>query len=157
MKTILKSDSIVWPEKQLVIDVFIGIVTLHNFKAHKLKQAAQANFSSTYNILCDLRNAELHMSIEDVFDYAGFIKAHPDLIEKRKAAIVLETPNQFIYTQTYKKSLQDVGMGQDLQIFFCFNDAVSWLNLNETKNEIIDKIDRCRKKPAFSWDIEEAS
>jgi len=155
-KVILKSSYIILKEKQLVIDIYDGILTLENFKGHKLKQATEKDFSPNYNLLSDFTTVEVRMSLQDLQEYASFIKAQGNIVGKRKAAVVTNTPNQLVYATAYDKYIKN-DVGQDLITFPTFEDAFEWLGLQDSKEEILALIAKFRQNPLFKWTIKENS
>lgn len=147
----MRSSYLILKDKKLVIDIYNGILTIDGFKKHKLKQAAEPDFDPEYNLLSDFTKIEVHFSLEEVKEYTDFLQEQRlKVVGKRKAAVVVSNPNQLLYAKQYDKNVKDISE-QELVTFLNFNEALAWLNLSDSKQEIMALIEKYRKKPMFEW------
>lgn len=153
-KVIMRSTYVILKDLKLVIDIFEGILTLENFKEHKLKQINEMDFDPNFNLISDFTNIEVRMSLEDVKEYTEFVKKHSKpMVGRRKAAVVVNNPNQFIYAKQYDSNIKEE-TGQQLYTFTGFDEAIAWLALTEHKKVIMDTITHYRKNPLFTWEAD---
>ncbi len=154
VNVIMKSSFLILKEKKLVIDMYEGVLTLDTFKGHKLKQVNHPDFTADYNLLSDFTNIEVRMSIDEVSEYAEFIKKHiKQIVGSRKAAVVLKSPNQFLYAKKYDSSVKEE-TGQQMFTFMSFDEGLKWLGLLGDKEEIMNLIKKYRENPMFEWKVE---
>lgn len=149
-KIISTSSYCILPDKKLIIDIYDGYLTFDAFKGHKLHQVAEKNFDSTYTILSDFRTIEVRMTLEEVTEYGKFALAN-NMVGKRKAALVLSTPNQFVYAKKYDSSIREES-GQQMFTFLSFDEALAWLGLTDSKDELMELIIHYRNEPMFRWE-----
>lgn len=151
-EVILKSSSVVLEELKLVIDIYDGIINLQTFKAYKQKQIEDKAFSPDYNLLSDFKRVSIDMVIEELGEYATFVASN-NVVGKRKASVVLGNLHQMVYTQAYDKSIKNIA-SQTLQITASFDEAFEFLELNDSKQKILDIINYYRENPRFYWSAE---
>lgn len=148
----MTSSYLILEDLKLIIDIYNGILTYETFKAHKLKQVYDPEFDPSYNLLSDFINIEVRMSLEDVKAYGEFVKKHTKpIVGNRKAAVVVNSPNQFIYAHKYDESVKDE-TGQLLFTFTNFDEALNWLQLMPEKERIMKRIELYRQQPMFVWE-----
>ncbi|MBN1462885.1 MAG: hypothetical protein JXQ69_04160 [Paludibacteraceae bacterium] len=132
-KEILRSSYQIFKEECLIIEVFSGLLTLDNYKSHRLAVSLDVDFSPEYNLLVDIRSVVVTGLIHDVKAYVDFVIENGYTNAKRNTAILVATPNQNVYAR--ELALLE-GMLQNLSIFTDIDNAVKFVTTDFTGNEV---------------------
>lgn len=105
--------------------------------SHRLLMMADKDYDPGFNSITDFRNANFEARREDILKYAGFTKASPRMLDKRKAAILANTPQQTYIAQLY--SLNTLDLPFIIEIFYTVEAAMEWIDVPVRYREIIDE------------------
>jgi hypothetical protein len=128
----------IFPQHQLIVETYSGAMTLEAYQQMKFDELNDALFDNKFNVMADLRQATFKKN-ESFEMLLAFISKNKDIFDKRKSAIVVNTPEQtpraYIFT---KKIIEAAPIASNL--FSTVEAALIWLGIyddqliNELKN-----------------------
>ena len=147
---IMHSSFIIIKEKKIMVEVLSGVLTLQNMKDHKIMQTHDINFSVENDLLCDLRNAIIKVTIDEVDEYIKYLSSKGNVFGSRKSATLVSTANQLAYSLAFKKF--EEMLPQKIKIFNNdFDATLAWLGKSEEKDEISKCIEKMKNEPQYIW------
>lgn len=127
----------IFPELKITMEYLSGLVNLNEMVAHRLLMMADKDYDPGFNSITDFRNADFEARREDILKYAEFTKSSPRMLDKRKAAILANTPQQTYIAQLY--SLNTLDLPFIIGIFYTVEAAMEWIDVPVRYREIIDE------------------
>lgn len=128
----------IFKDEHLIFEMYDGDVTIKNLVSFNEYQIADYDYSLSYDMLSDLRDAEIKISFADIPLYVEFFNSIPDGVN-RKMAIVLN-PASYLFMSTIllvNRSKIDAG----LRLFKSIESALVWLeqpNMGKSIKLIMD-------------------
>jgi len=132
-----------------MIEVLSGVLTLQNMMDHKVKQTHDIDFSVENDLLWDLGDAIISITMQEVDEYVQFLSAKGTVFGKIKSATLVSTANQLVYYNAFKK-FEDI-LPQQMKIFNKMDSTLEWLGKTNDKEEICLLIDQMKRHPQFEW------
>lgn len=131
------------PDKNLLIELYEGIINPKVFIKYKIAQSKDKNFNPDLNILVDFGNSRIHsVKPAHLQIYTDFLRDHPELVGLRRIALWAHNPHQMVVAVLYKK--KQSGLKQHIQIFSNLDYAVDWLNLDISLSEVESILDELK-------------
>ncbi|SDX25314.1 hypothetical protein SAMN05444411_10441 [Lutibacter oricola] len=115
----------IYPEYNLVIELHSGTLNLTSYLNFKKKLFTHKEFKSGMNYFINLKKVNFDAPTKDIEKFADFNNQRPSFSERRKIALVTDTPSQVVSTTIYKSLLSN--HNQDIEIFSTNEKALSWL------------------------------
>ncbi len=78
-----------------------------------------------FDFLIDIRDADSHTSITDIYTLVGEMVRHKELIHKRKIAVLDQLDDNFVKTQFFEVCSRNRGFS--VRAFAEFEEAMNWL------------------------------
>lgn len=137
----MKSSYCILKDENLIVEYHEGVTTLQDLIAFRMQQGTDVNFSPTYNLISDIRNLTFDAAPSDIDAFAAFHKQNPNLIGKRKNAVLTETPDQVVLVTMFDSS--HIDLLQSIHIVSTISAAISWVRTGlsvATINSILDDL-----------------
>ncbi len=153
MKKSLLSDYVFYKELNLTIEAHKGVVVPNSFTSFKILQAEDKNYSKDYNNITDLRNVVFDITLDNVKGFLSHIKANNHkLSEGKKVAVLVATPNQFIYASVFAKMQNR--LAHQIKFFFSLEKALQWMDGPYTNQFIENEIKQLLLKPKIVYEMD---
>ena len=124
----------IYSEHNLIIEIHTGKLDLESYLNFKKKLFSHNDFKSGMNYFINVKQVEFNVSKEEIQKFAEFNNKRPSFNERRKIALITDTPNQVVSTTIYKSMLSN--HNQDIDIFTTNEKALSWLLQNKFSEKI---------------------
>lgn len=124
-------------EKRIIVEIIKGSCTLNEYISFKEKLIEDKDFNPDYSYIIDIREIDLVFSSElrtRMKEYLEFEKSKDFLSNKKKIAVITNTPDQVVYS-TINKIFDDRSI--IYSIFSTKNAALSWLGLDSSELNMI--------------------
>ena len=131
----------IYSEHNLIIEIHTGKLDLKSYLDFKRKLFSHNNFKSGMNYFINVKQVEFNASKEEILEFAEFNNKRPAFKERRKIALITDTPSQVVSTTIYKSMLNN--HNQDIDIFTTNEKALNWLlqnKFNENISVILSKL-----------------
>jgi hypothetical protein len=115
----------IFPELELVIDLYHGDLDLKGLIAFKRRQVLDTAFSSRYDLISDNRTSVLHFEPQEVEMYADFVMQAGDVIGTRKTAFIADQPYQVVLATLFERS--DSPLPHTFKVFSTPAAAIKWI------------------------------
>ncbi len=126
----------VLPELKIIIEYFSGATVLVDMIEHRKKLIEDNEYNSNFNFITDFRDAILIFSEEDVISYIDFARNTVNILGKRRAAILADTPNQSLVSNLYVLNIKDLPFL--VEIFSTLDAALKWVRVSKDDKKIIE-------------------
>lgn len=136
---------VILKEKKLIFEYYYGQIYLNDFiKIHESK-SNEKDFNPNYNLLIDFRDAEIHLSKEDVLELVQFHKNNRKLFGTRYAAHITKTPEQVVAGTMF--DILNNELPVKIKIFSTLGASLDWVGLSIKDQNIIESyIDTFKKQ-----------
>lgn len=131
----------IYSEHNLIIEIHTGKLDLKSYLDFKRKLFSHNDFKSGMNYFINVKQVEFNASKEEILEFAEFNNKRPAFKERRKIALITDTPSQVVSTTIYKSMLNN--HNQDIDIFTTNEKALNWLlqnKFNENISVILSKL-----------------
>jgi hypothetical protein len=115
-------------EKKLILEYYSGTIIVQDLIKQKFDISREKEYNADYNIIHDLRDAELLISEEEGKTFLNFLKSTTLPNKNRKVAHLTETAGQ-VTTTTLFTLLNDIP-NINIEVFSTLEAAVIWLDLS---------------------------
>ncbi|MFD1294441.1 hypothetical protein ACFQ5N_11395 [Lutibacter holmesii] len=121
----------------LIVEIHSGKLDLESYLNFKRKLFAHNDFQTGMNYFINLKKVEFSASTIDIEKFAAFNNKRPPFNQRRKIALITDTPSQVVSTTIYKSLLTN--KNQDIEIFTTNEKALGWILQNNItqKNNVI--------------------
>jgi hypothetical protein len=126
------------PELKIMIEYFSVETTLNDMIEHRKILIKDKDYNPGFNFITDFRDTILACSYDDILSYIEFAKKEPNMLGKRRAAILTETPNQTAISVLYVLNLHDLPF--IVEIFSTMDAAIKWVGLSQNDKSIVEEI-----------------
>lgn len=113
----------VWPEEFIFEDY-------QEFKEQELKDP---EYNSEFAVISDLRNLKMGFNEEMTESIVNLIKSFPNYFQKRKSAIITNSPEQVVNSFEYIKKIKDKPI--EVNIFSTAESAYKWIKEANSETE----------------------
>lgn len=138
------------PDNHLIVEVLTGRISFNNLKAYKEYQASCPDYNPDYDLITVVKETVFDLLLNEVNEYFQFVKNHKNTIAgKRKAVVILNTPNQEVYYRLYKRVQEE--LPQTIGIYYSVDDGIAFLGRESIDGEIKSKIHSLRDNPTHQW------
>lgn len=114
-------------EHNLLVEYHSGTLDLNTYINFKNTIFNDPLFKPDLNHLIHFKNVQFNTTQQDINEFVSFMKSHSTAIEKRKIAVITNTPNQVVTTTLYKMMLKS--LNQSIEVFSTNNSALHWLKV----------------------------
>lgn len=130
----------VYPEEKLVLEYQGGVVNGQDLINYKKRMADDSSFSSSFNVLVDIRDSIYKEKLSGVANYVSFLKTRPDIAGNRKVAVLTNRTNQVVIAFMYQNMQQD--LKQIVEVFSTLEAIKNWLNIKMPIDKIQSELTR---------------
>lgn len=129
----------IYEDYRLVIEIIQGPIALIDYFKMKEIETQDPRYDPSFNFILDIREADFviaHSAKGEIDKYISFAKSTPNLVGKRKSALLTKTPDQVVAMTLYKLSNS---LPLTLEIFSTYQAALTWLGIegfNTDKEEL---------------------
>lgn len=145
----------IFPELKIIVDVWVGEVTMEHVIECKLKQTNDENWDFSFSSLSDMRNASFPTDEDEVQKLIDYAKKDTRWVTKRKTAHLTNSPNHVVF-QTLLNMNKPTEFGNKFGLFSTLESALKWLQVDLKDqyriNKVLDeycKIVTSTRKPLF--------
>ncbi|MFC2089235.1 hypothetical protein ACFLT1_00555 [Bacteroidota bacterium] len=125
-------------EKSLIVQFYSGDVFMEDLIYLQKIISNELNYKPTFDIVADFSEANLILTEKDLNDYSEFIKNHPKIQGKRKAAYLTSKPQEVVMTTLFSELIKDTSIQPN--IFSTTIAIVNWLNKEEVDNQFLSLV-----------------
>lgn len=125
-------------DKSLLIEILRGKFDIDDFINLKKSESEDPDFDPNYSSILDIRKVENEFSqkiIDDLERFSGIIKTIQPVPNRRRAAVITNTPAQ-VTGITWYKLIDDRDI--DYEVFSTLEHAAAWLGISKIDLENID-------------------
>jgi len=115
----------IFPELELVIDLYHGALDLNGLIAFKRRQVIDTAFSPRFDLIADSRRSVLNFEPSDVEMYADFVMQAGDVIGTRKTAFIADKPFQVVLATLFERF--DSRLPHTFKVFSTPTGAINWI------------------------------
>lgn len=144
----MKSNYVILPQNKLIIECYNGVLNLQNISLHKMELVKDSTFSSNYDLISDVRDALIDVTLNDVSQYIESMKQMGTLGQRRTATLV-DTANQKAYALAFNKLKSTFPQAHNFSSNL--DDLLEWLEIPEQKQLVIDTLIDMKKETRFNW------
>ncbi len=122
--------------QNILIRCFGGIFSIDDVIQYVKLTSNDDDYSTTMNVLNDLRNAEIRYDDTQLKLLVEFIKNNHSLYGKRKTAFLVQNPEQTVFSMLldYEKKEDLINM----KIFTTLDASLDWLEISKNYTESIE-------------------
>ena len=132
---------LILPDKNLIIEYWGGHPVMDDYFEFKVRMSKDKDFDPQYNVLIDMRDAELNLQEIDIKNYMKFLEKNKNTINRRKAVHLTGSPNQVITSMLFIMNLKKVPI--IVKTVSTIEAAVNFIDLtNEDVDVINDHINQ---------------
>lgn len=142
--SLLKSSYKILKEYNLIIECHTGSLDLKSYIDFVENMRLNPLFSTDMNNYVDLSNVVVTASIDDVKIYNSFSESIFKSENKRKVALITDSPNQMVFATLFKNS--NTQKSKVIEVFSTQESAIHWLNRSLNKEEILSIISNLEKE-----------
>ena len=129
----------IFSEVGLVVMRFTGVLTIGQLNKLKSDAIKERAFQSDFNILIDLREADIQISPTELVVHEKWISKHPLYSKIDKFAILTLFPEQVEVSFNYVKN---AGLRIDhYMIFQTVCNSLEWLEIEDTPESVINVLE----------------
>lgn len=126
----------IFPQHQLIVETYIGAVTMEDYQQMKFAELNDALFNSKFNVMADLRRAEFKKN-ESFEMLLAFISKNKDIYDKRKSALVANTIEQTPGALRFTNKVTEAAPIAS-NLFSTVEAALIWLGIYD--DQLIDEL-----------------
>ncbi len=109
-------------------DIIKGRFTLEEILQHRWTELKKADYNDSYNMLVDIREAELIDFLQRMEEFVSFVKeVSIDKNMKRKCAFLTSKPIDVVLAEVSKLYLKNLDTGIKIETFSTEEAAIDWL------------------------------
>ena len=112
-------------EKGIITETWPAEVNFEDYKDLKYREFSDPMFESNYDIISDLRNANLEYSEDDLNQIFQLFRENLSKIGKRKSALITDKPMQVVSTMLFKEKIKELPL--NVQVFSTIEAAMKWI------------------------------
>lgn len=142
--SLLKSSYKILKEYNLIVESHTGSLDLKSYIDFVERMKLDPLFSIDMNFYVDLSNVVVTASIDDVKIYNSFSESIFKSENKRKVALITDSPNQMVFATLFKNS--NTQKSKVIEIFSTKESAIQWLNTNLNKEEILNILSNIKRE-----------
>ncbi|HEY9168139.1 MAG TPA: hypothetical protein VIN72_01475 [Lutibacter sp.] len=142
--SLLKSSYKILKEYNLIVESHTGSLDLKSYIDFVERMKLDPLFSIDMNFYVDLSNVVVTASIDDVKIYNNFSESIFKSENKRKVALITDSPNQMVFATLFKNS--NTQKSKVIEIFSTKESAIQWLNTNLNKEEILNILSNIKRE-----------
>ena len=135
--TTLKSSYKILPHYNLIVEYHENSLNIHSYRTFKSNLFEDSLYSKSLNYIINFKNVDFKMSPNEIDEYVDDLKKIPEILAKKKLAIITRTPNQIVPATLYKMKQNE--LNQTVEIFSTYESALNWLKIDLTP-EGLDEI-----------------
>lgn len=113
------------PERNLVRQTLWGTVTVADLRDMTLAVQRDPQFRRRFDVLADLRDATVHISHDDMIEFARFLAGRSEI---GRQAIVVRGQLEFGIARMFEQLTEMDVSRLDLKVFFDIESADQWLS-----------------------------
>jgi hypothetical protein len=129
------------PDKKLILECYSGIISVHDLIKNKINVSKDKLYDPAFNIIHDMRDAELLISEDEGRNFYNFIKSYKTTQVKRRVAHLTQTPHQVAVTTQFSFMVDENLF--ETNTFSTLKAALIWVKLSI---DDFDLIESCLKE-----------
>lgn len=131
-------------ESRLIIEFFSGDINIDDIIHLQNIISDELNYNPTFDLVFDTREANILVNEKDMIKYLEFVKNHPKIYGKRKAAYLTSKPNEVVVGTLFSKLINDVPIHAN--VFSTTEAIVNWLKNKNIDNQLLTSVINTLKK-----------
>jgi hypothetical protein len=137
----------IFKEHRLIIEAHSGALDLQTMKKFTDIQVKDPDYDPNYNVIVDIRDAEVEFSLNEIKEFVSFIQEHDSTFGIRKDAILTSTSKQVAMASLYAE-MQYLIKARTM-VFSTINSISDWLSIENLEAFEIEAILENLKKDYF--------
>lgn len=138
-----KSSYKILKNHNIIVEYHEGPIDLNSYISFKTLIFNNPSYSSSLNYIVNFKNVNMNVNINDVEKYIDHLKQIPNVLGKKRVALLTRTPNQIVPTTIYK--MKESELSRSVEIFSTYESALNWLQTDLTSNELINIFKELKK------------
>jgi hypothetical protein len=139
MEKVSHSSYQIFPQNQLILEQFSGLVSFEKFIEMKKAQWADSKFSKYYSLMADFRDGHFDHSVDLGKLIADLVEANHDKFGPIKLVIIATNPNQIITPILFR---DEIGNKVAISLKICSTPeaAITWCGITQNEDQILDAL-----------------
>jgi len=131
-----KTEYIVVPNKNLIIEYYSGKFHVNELIAFKEAICSDKNYNPNFNIINDFREAEFLFEIDEISKYTQFILETRKNYGHRKSTMITKTPNQVVTSLGFEMLKKNIPIS--VKVVSTIEAAIDFIELSLKDKTIIE-------------------
>ncbi len=115
----------IYPDLKLVLEVYKGEIFIEDLLNLKKQLLNDPEYSNEFDVLSDIRNADLQFQMDEIEKIHAFYNEHPERVGKRRVAILTATALQAGLAALLHHTNRTPQIARDT--FSVMGSALSWI------------------------------
>ncbi len=146
----MQSGYTILTQRELVIEVLSGRVSLNKIKTDRDLLYCDKNFHPEYKMIIDTRNVEMHLSLSELSDYLNYLANRDNIIQSRETAFI--TTKEFQEPLLFELKKYENNLPIHFYTFSDTGSCANWIHDKTiSKNTLDEIIFRLTKNPTHIW------
>ena len=124
-------------KEELIVEYHSGEINADDFIYSRKVISSDLDYNPNFDLILDIRNANLNVSKEDITRFVDFVKKSDFLKGKRRSAYLTRTPNDVVITTLVTRLIKDISQPK---IFSTIDAVVRWYGSKNIDTDMIIKI-----------------
>ena len=146
---ILKSSYEILKDKELILEVLLGVVTLEKLKTVRNILYSDRDYTPHFNSIIDVRDAKIEISPMEFQSYINYLFGN-NLFVSRKSAIILKDSDLKEYGEEFNALNGKIPL--EFNVFSNPYACMEWLNIKGAHiEEVISCFEDMKREPHYQW------
>lgn len=114
---------------KLTIELLEGDIYLNDLVSMLEHQLAHKAYNRTHNVITDVRNAQLHITAQEMDQLVNFIAEQELMNIKKKMAMLTKDPGHVVASTLFSLNMKDSNSQHAIKLYSTEDAVLDWLHL----------------------------